>query len=217
MKCAMFESATLPRKRLQIARAVSITLHCVALYCLLRSPDPIFVKPSGTQFGRNGRATQLIYFPQQRTDQAQASATTEVKKLTYLKPRVSHTHPVEPAALQPSEETRTSAKQEALAGSPRGSLSYGPLTGHEVRPAFPIVYPDPIVSNSEIPDGTTGDVIVEVTIDERGVVTATKVLQPFAGIENKVVSVLQTWRFTPATMDGVAIPSQQDVHFHFPS
>ncbi|HEY7097248.1 MAG TPA: TonB family protein [Terriglobales bacterium] len=196
---------------------MSIALHCVALYCLLRSPDPIFVKPSGIQFGKNGTATQLIYFPKPGSTEAQASAAANSRKLTYPKVRTSQVRAPEPTALQPGEKDQASAKAEALAGSPRGSLSYGPITGHEVRPAFPIVYPDPIIPDSEIPDGATGDVVIEVTIDESGLVTATRVLQPFAGIEEKVVSVLRTWRFTPATMDGVAIPSQQDVHFHFPS
>jgi hypothetical protein len=37
------------------------------------------------------------------------------------------------------------------------------------------------------------------------------------GIDQKVLATLQNWHFTPATQDGVAIPSQQDVYFHFPS
>jgi hypothetical protein len=37
------------------------------------------------------------------------------------------------------------------------------------------------------------------------------------GIEEKVLAALENWRFKPATQDGVAIPSQQDVYFHFPS
>ena len=60
--------------------------------------------------------------------------------------------------------------------------------------------------------------VVEVTIDAQGNVTETKVLQPFGyGIEDKVLAVLRNWRFRQATMDGVPIPSQQDVYFHFPS
>jgi protein TonB len=37
------------------------------------------------------------------------------------------------------------------------------------------------------------------------------------GIEEQVVAALRNWRFRPAMMDGRAIPSQQDVYFHFPS
>jgi TonB family protein len=61
-------------------------------------------------------------------------------------------------------------------------------------------------------------VIVEVTIDEHGVVTETKVVQSLqSDIDDKVIATLKNWRFRPASVDGVAISSRQDVHFHFPS
>jgi TonB family protein len=63
-----------------------------------------------------------------------------------------------------------------------------------------------------------GDVIVEVTIDEHGTVTQTKVVQSLqSDIDEKVIATLKNWRFRPASVDGVAISSRQDVHFHFPS
>jgi periplasmic protein TonB len=59
---------------------------------------------------------------------------------------------------------------------------------------------------------------VEVTIDEKGNVADTKVLESLGyGLEDKVLEALKNWRFTPATMNGIAIASRQDVHFHFPS
>jgi len=36
------------------------------------------------------------------------------------------------------------------------------------------------------------------------------------GIEDKVLAAVRNWRFRPATKDGVAIASRQDV-FHFPT
>ena len=61
-------------------------------------------------------------------------------------------------------------------------------------------------------------VIVEVTIDTDGNVTDTHVLQSLKqDIDEKVVATLKGWHFKPATVDGVAISSRQDVHFHFPS
>ncbi len=60
--------------------------------------------------------------------------------------------------------------------------------------------------------------IVEVTIDTQGNVTETRVLQSLQQeIDDKVIATLRNWRFRPATVDGVAISSRQDVHFHFPS
>ena len=60
--------------------------------------------------------------------------------------------------------------------------------------------------------------IVEVTIDSQGNVTQTRILQSLQQeIDQKVIATLRNWRFQPATVDGTAISSRQDVHFHFPS
>ena len=94
----------------------------------------------------------------------------------------------------------------------------GALSGHDVRPALPEVFPDPQVARAELPAGLEGDVVVEVTIDSSGMVISTKLLQGLhPPIEEKVLATVQQWRFKPATRDGVPIPSRQDVHFHFPS
>jgi protein TonB len=94
----------------------------------------------------------------------------------------------------------------------------GPVTGSEARPALPLVFPDPTILPWQLPNGLQGDVIVEVTIDTQGLVTDTKVLQSLQPeIDEKVLATLRSWRFRPATVDGVAISSRQDVHFHFPS
>jgi protein TonB len=113
---------------------------------------------------------------------------------------------------------RVTADQPTHAGSPFGSLAQGPTSGHDVRPALPVVFPSPGILPWQIPSGVEGTVIVEVTIDAQGNVIDTRVLQGLGhGIEDKVVTAVRNWRFKPAMMDGRAIPSQQDVHFHFPS
>jgi protein TonB len=85
-------------------------------------------------------------------------------------------------------------------------------------PALPLVFPDPSIDPWQLPKGLQGDVIVEVTIDAQGTVTNTKVIQSLqADIDDKVIATLKGWRFRPASVDGVAISSRQDVHFHFPS
>jgi hypothetical protein len=35
-------------------------------------------------------------------------------------------------------------------------------------------------------------------------------------IDAKCIATLKNWRFRPAMLDGIAISSRQDVHFHFP-
>ena len=108
--------------------------------------------------------------------------------------------------------------QAARAGTPYGSLAEGPTDGREIRPALPVTFVNPDVSRSELPPGVQGDVVVEVTIDARGNVVAKRILQRIGyGIDEKVLAALEGWRFTPATQDGVPIPSQHDIHFHFPN
>jgi protein TonB len=105
----------------------------------------------------------------------------------------------------------------AHAGSPYGSLYEAMQAGREVRPALPTIFPDPPIVRSELAPEIQGDVIVEVTIDTFGEVIDTKLLNGIGhGIDEQVVATLRNWRFKPATIDGVAIPSKQDVHFHFP-
>ena len=93
-----------------------------------------------------------------------------------------------------------------------------PLTGHEVIPALPQVFPDPAVSRADLPPGVQGDVVVEVTIDEQGNVVELKLIRGIGyGIEDRVLATLRQWRFRPASKDGVTIASQHIVTFHYPS
>ena len=66
------------------------------------------------------------------------------------------------------------------------------MTGVEASPALPLVFPDPSIYPSQLPKGLQGDVIVEVTIDEHGTVTETKVVQSLqSDIDDKVIATLK--------------------------
>jgi protein TonB len=198
---------------------VSSTIHCLVLYLMVRPAPAIFVTPISIAFGNRGTSTQLVHLPRPgATDSLLASEDTAPERIWFSPPvkvkrqRARNDSPAKkkPAANPPEEAAR--------AGSPFGSVLQGSLTGHEVRPALPVVFPDPMIPRSEIPPGVEGSVIVEVTIDDHGSVVETKVVQPLGyGIEEKVLAAVRNWRFRPATIDGKAIPSQQDVYFHFPS
>jgi len=67
-----------------------------------------------------------------------------------------------------------------------------------------------------LPHGTRGDVIVEVTIDEQGKIVESQVAQSMGStIDETVLATIQTWTFKPATKDGVPVPSQQELLFHY--
>jgi TonB family protein len=187
-----------PRKQSRnVSLVASFLLHCTPLLLFLRGP--VFVKPFSVAWGQQGRAENLIYF---------ARNTDSISGAKKLVAPLKKKQPLKEAPAKP---------ESARVGTPAGSLYHGPGAGSEAMPALPLVFPDPDVYPWQF-SGIQGDVIVEVTIDEKGSVTGTRVLQSLKQeIDEKVVATLRGWRFKPATVDGTAISSRQDVHFHFPS
>ncbi|HWC18094.1 MAG TPA: energy transducer TonB, partial [Terriglobales bacterium] len=165
--------------------------------------------------GENGSSIGLVYLP---TDVSMHTPVNEESRnLKYAAAARRRTKPRHTAPHQ-TDEHPTEAKLQAPAmGSPNGDSNAGKVYGYGAFPALPIKFPDPHVSASELPPGVTGDVIVEVTIDVAGNIVGKKVLQSIGyGIDEKVLAVLENWRFRPATVNGMPVASRQDVHFHFP-
>jgi TonB family protein len=194
----------------------SAAAHLLALCLLLRQPAPIFVRPQAVVAGAGGGSLTALYLPYDHgvhTD----PATEARPSLRAWKSKASRRKPGK-APLQGDQDRVGDALQTAPAGSPYGSATDGPTAGREIRPALPVAFVNPEVSRSEIPPGVQGDVVVEVTIDARGNIVEKRILQRIGyGIDEKVLAALEGWRFTPATQDGVPIPSQHDIHFHFPN
>ena len=198
--CHMFQIPQPKNSRKRMALAVSLIAHCLVVYFWLNRA-PMFIQPSSVAWGIHGNSANLIYFPRV-AEPANTAKKVRFRPKTKQKPAIQTPPPVE----------------SARAGSPEGSLAQGPVTGVEASPALPLVFPDPSIFPWQLPKGLQGDVIVEVTIDEHGTVTETKVVQSLqSDIDEKVIATLKNWRFRPASVDGVAISSRQDVHFHFPS
>jgi TonB family protein len=87
--------------------------------------------------------------------------------------------------------------------------------GNEIRPALPVVTVDPVVYPWELPI-SEGNVVVEITIDERGEIVNKTILHSMGPkLDAKFLAALESWRFQPATRNGVAIASKQDAIFHF--
>jgi TonB family protein len=185
-------------RRRRASLLASLLIHCAVVYLWLHR-TPVFVKPSSTAWGQHGLTENVTYFPSAQP------LKVVVKKKSPLR--------FNPKAVLAVEKPQPTT---APAGTEYGSV--GSTQGTEARPALPVVFPDPAIFPWQVPNGLTGDVIVEVTIDAQGAVTDTRLLQSLKpDIDQKVVATVRNWRFSPATVDGVAISSRQDVHFHFPS
>lgn len=208
------------RKRWDFALLTSFAAHIVLLLVLTHRSKPIFVMPSDVQLGTPGSSGTIVYL---------APTGSERKQLPVEKPKLQIVVRKKPSTIPPqaspdkheNESGTETAKLDASAvgGSIYGSRVPGaPLTGHEVIPALPQVFPDPAVSRSDLPPGVQGDVVVEVTIDEQGKVVELKLIRGIGyGIEDRVLATLKKWHFRPAFKDGTTIASQHIVTFHYPS
>jgi TonB family protein len=196
----MFDLAKRRNTRRNRALLASFLIHGVVLYCWLHRA-PWFVRPSTVAWGHYGQSDTLVYFP--RAELQESAEKTQL----HLSPK--HKAPKKAPQIP---------VQSARRGSPAGSSFNGSTEGTEAMPAIPLVFPDPTIYPWELRNGLQGDVVVEVTIDERGNVTQTRLLESLAqDIDQKVVATVREWRFRPATVEGLAVSSRQDVHFHFPS
>ncbi len=226
----MFTSLQSSVRQYRWAAFCSITLHGVFLLWLLHRAEPRIVAPAFVVNGDYGTQIAHLYWPNQQASVASdaspgASSASLAQRFNprfawqKRKPAKKQEKREQPRPkLGPDAETSApgTAAQAHAAGSPWGTVFEGPWTGDEVRPALPVVSPDPVVPASDL-NGLQGDVVVEVTIDEQGNIVAKTVIQSLAPtIDAKVLEALENWRFRPATRNGVAIASKQDVFYHFP-
>jgi TonB family protein len=209
--------ASKPKRRSLYA---SVLFHCLALAWLLHSPAAIFVSPSSIQHGDNGRALTEIYWTQ---DKSGEQRTIEKRHLAWNPPVKSKLpRPKEEATPDkgPQDTAISASKVDSAApaaGSPYGSLSYGAVSGLEVRPAVRIFGSEPFLATDDLAGISEGNEIIELTIDAQGNIVDRIVIQSLgANVDARVLAALADWRFRPATRDGVAIPSKQDVYYHFP-
>jgi TonB family protein len=183
------------------------------------------LSPAWLAYGEGAHSYKLVYLAPATNENVPPDAA----KLLFP-PRTSKARPnprSQPlkAAPEPRQVTADAeaADHNSRAGSPLGTLIDGPMidgpiTGHEVHVAYPVVYPDPPVDRAELPRNLQGDVVIEVTIDSQGNVVETKIVQAIGhGIDEKIEATLRRWRYQPATLDGMPVASRHDVHFHFPS
>ena len=198
---------------------VSVAAHLALLTVIaFHNPRVVDLKPEWLAYGDGDHTYQLIYAPSGAND-----ATPPEPKLLFprstSKPRLRALPKSEPKP-QPQQvlADAEAGDRNSHAGSPLGTMIDGPIAGHEVHVAYPVVYPDPPVARAELPRDLAGDVIIEVTIDSQGNVVETRIVQAIGhGIDEKIEATLRRWHYQPATLDGTPDASRHDVHFHFPS
>lgn len=206
-------------------------LHCIVLVLILLAPNPVIVKVKQLRQGNDGRSYARLYWSNEAPDLSANSETSNPKqeREATIRSKKLETPSKSPQlrlekherllAANRNEHTFGSGKNStpATAGSIYGSLNEGGLNGSEVRPALWIAGPNPALAAEDFAQGMEGSVIVEITIDDQGNVVATSLLQSLSpAVDARVIEALQMAHFIPAKRNGVAIPSKQDVYYHFP-
>jgi protein TonB len=177
------------QRRLILASAL---LH-LALLAILLYVRPLHVQPMRYPGTAQGTRISLTYSPG-GAPKSVPKPLTKVKSRTRPAPAITAAVNVDPTPSQ--------------GGSARGSGN--------VTVALATFFPNPQPDLSRLPHGTRGDVIVDVVIDEQGKIVETQVAHSMGdAIDQTVLATIQTWTFKPATKDGVPVPSEQELLFHY--
>lgn len=201
---------------------MSVAAHLVALaWIAFHNPKVIELGPTWLAFGDSSHTYHITYLPPGDEDRPRDEAKLVLPAEKHKAQPRPHPQKQKPEPADEHRQPEPLAEEGSLnskAGSPLGTVVDGPVSGHEVHVAYPVVYPDPPVNRTELPQGLVGDVVIEVTIDSQGSVVETKIVQAIGhGIDEKIEATLRRWHYQPATLDGTPVASHHDVHFHFPS
>ncbi len=200
--------------------AASVAAHVAILGIIVfRHPQPVDLTPTWLAWGNSQHSYKITYLPP--SDSPAEEAKLQLPTPKSKQPSLRAAQAKKPKAAPEHHQLDAKADEgteNSKAGVALGRVVDGPIIGHEVHVAFPVVYPDPPVNRAELPRDLIGDVVIEVTIDSEGNVVSTKIVQAIGhGIDEKIEATLRRWHYQPATLDGTPVASHHDVHFHFPS
>ena len=139
------------------------------------------------------------------------------KQSKRLKPAPTPT-PASYSRANPSPiPTAQSAQPVPGIAAPQQQATIGTGTGTDnAEPAFPVYYPSPGVTDRSLLPAAEQKIIVEVNVSALGDVTDEKLVQGLGNnLDEIVLTTVKAWRFHPATLNGTAIASVEDLVFPF--
>src|SRR5437763_1347657 len=190
--------------RLRLSQIASLLLHAAVCLIFIWPETPVFVRLSEVAQGEGGASTVTsIYLPRNGFEDLTPAPGADIPRRPARhrnrKPPRQDTKkqfilpsPTAPPVRAAQDQTSVGKQGDIETHGPRagsiyGSLAEGSITGPEVRPALPIAGPNPVITRNELPAGVEGSVIVEITIDSRGNITDTKLVQRLGyGVDERV-------------------------------
>ncbi len=120
--------------------------------------------------------------------------------------------PPKPKIIRPKDPPKLAMKEP----DPPPTNGGDPTGEADVTLAMASFFPTPKPDLSMLPHGTSGDIVVDIVIDESGKVVDSHLDQGLGhGVDEAVLAVIQTWTFYPATKAGKPVASSQQLLFHF--
>jgi len=195
--------ATLLRSR---SALTSTLVHAVVLtlaFGVLHTSHIAPFKLPGTAHG----LTMLTYY----AAGSPPHAVSDIPEKAPVKQKADTSH----AALTlPTPKPKPPAAPAAEEGT--GNSTDNGLGEDDIKIAEQTYFPYPKPSLSSLPHGTSSDVILDAVIDEHGKISGLKLLKGLGQpIDDVVIATVRQWSFAPATRNGVPIPSEQELHFHY--
>jgi periplasmic protein TonB len=183
----------------------SAAAHAILLIALFRSGHAVKVRAFLAGAPQNTRIA-LSYLP----GGASTSAPQPMRKQA---PAVAKAATL----LLPSTPTQAPVAEISTSSpGPKDAPSNDALGTDDIRIALTTYSPSPKPDLSHLPRGAQGDVVLDITIDPTGQVAELEVLQTIGyGVDGIVADTVRTWKFSPATRNGVPVASEQEVRFHY--
>jgi protein TonB len=185
--------------------ALSVTVHAAILLALAvwmhRTVRVAPFKLPGTPHG----LTLLTYYSPGSRKPSATDSPVRTNHATNMKTGRKREVADKPTPPQPTP---------ADAGT--GNTTESALGEGDIRIALLQHFPYPHPDLSPLAHGVKGDVILDAVIDEHGKITQLTLLKGLEpSIDQSVIATVRQWLFTPATKDGVPVPSEQEFHFHY--
>jgi hypothetical protein len=119
-------------------------------------------------------------------------------------------------AQAPAASTQTSATQTGMS-SPQQQATLGTGEGSDnAEPALPLFYPSPGIRDRTLLPDVKQNIVVDVSISAVGDVTDEKLVRGLGnGLDQIVLATVRSWRFRPATLNGTAVASVEELVFPF--
>jgi TonB family protein len=209
----MFKELSFSYKRLVASIAGSYSLHLifVAFLFYFYTQTLQFVVPHLVETGHNAQGVTHLYWLQDNRGNESLSPTRKPVISSRFAPKGKDN------VFRFGRNLRRKNSNKSGLASAAGSPGNTSLPGDDIRPALPIATLDPVIIPADLAGGVEGDVIVEVSIDDKGNIIAKKMEHGLGpAIDRKVLAAIGGWRFSPAMKDGRPIPQKQDIHYHFP-